>query len=144
MSLAIRSAGREDEAATVRLWQACDLVAPHNDPVTDFRFAKAGPASDVLVGVDEDGIVRASVLVGHEGHRGWLYYVATDPALRGRGFGRAMVQAAESWLRERGIWKVQLMVRDTNTRVVSFYARLGFAEEPRVVMSRRLGPTPRA
>lgn len=142
MPLAIRPATADDETATVALWRACGLVAAHNDPVTDFRFARAGAASDILVGVDDAGAVRASVLVGHDGHRGWLYYVATDPDCRGRGHGRALIAAAQAWLRQRGVWKVQLMVRDTNTRVVPFYERLGFRVEPRVVMSRRLDDTP--
>ena len=129
----------EDEQAVVALWRACDLVASYNDPVADFRFAKAGPCSDVLVAVDDAGEVAGSVMVGHDGHRGWLYYVAARPTSRSKGVGRRMVQAAENWLRQRGIVKVQLLVRETNTKVVSFYEHLGFEVAPRVVMSRWLG-----
>ena len=50
-------------------------------------------------------------MVGHDGHRGWVYYVAVDPASPGKGFGRAIMDAAEDWLRETGIQKLQLMVR---------------------------------
>ena len=50
-----------------------------------------------------------------------------------------MVQAAENWLRQRNVVKVQLLVRETNTKVVSFYEHLGFEVTPRVVMSRWLG-----
>ena len=110
-------------------------------PVADFRFAKAGPCSDVLVAVDDAGEVAGSVMVGHDGHRGWLYYVAARPTSRSNGVGRRMVQAAENWLRQRGIVKVQLLVRETNTKVVSFYEHLGFEVAQRVVMSRWLGKT---
>lgn len=77
-------------------------------------------------------------MVGHDGHRGWLYYLASDPGSRGRGFGRQMVQAAEEWLRQRGVVKAQLLVRETNTKVVSFYEHLGFEVAPRTVMSKWL------
>src|ERR1700733_15632244 len=83
MLLTVRSAVAEDEQAVVALWRACDLVASYNDPVADFRFAKAGPCSDVLVGLDAAGGIAGSVMVGHDGHRGWLYYVAADPGSRG-------------------------------------------------------------
>jgi ribosomal protein S18 acetylase RimI-like enzyme len=136
--LTIKSAAAEDEQAVVALWRACDLVASYNDPVADFRFAKAAPCSDVLIGVDDGGEMAGSVMVGHDGHRGWLYYVAASPASRGRGVGRQMVQAAEDWLRERGITKAQLLVRETNTKVVGFYEHLGFEVAPRVVMSKWL------
>jgi ribosomal protein S18 acetylase RimI-like enzyme len=139
MLLTVKSAVAEDERAVVALWHACDLVAPYNDPVADFRFAKAGPCSDVLVAVDDVGEVAGSVMVGHDGHRGWIYYVAAHPTSRSKGVGRSMVRAAENWLRQRGVGKVQLLVRETNAKVVSFYEHLGFEVAPRVVMSRWLG-----
>jgi ribosomal protein S18 acetylase RimI-like enzyme len=138
MPLTIRRATADDEPAVVGLWRACDLVASYNDPAADFAFAKAGACSDVLVGVDEAGRIKASAMVGHDGHRGWLYYVASDPESRGAGFGRQIVTAAEAWLRERGVVKAQLLVRETNTKVVSFYERLGFEVAPRVVMGKWL------
>ena len=47
-------------------------------------------------------------MVGHDGHRGWVYYVATDPDRRAKGYGRAIMNAAEDWLRAAGIAKLQL------------------------------------
>ena len=138
MGLTIRPAVPEDEAGVIDLWRACDLVASYNDPAADFWFARAGACSDVLVGEDESGRISGSVMVGHDGHRGWLYYVASSPRTRGKGIGRQMVQAAEEWLRQRGVVKAQLMVRETNTRVVSFYENLGFEVAPRVLMSKWL------
>jgi ribosomal protein S18 acetylase RimI-like enzyme len=142
MRLTIRRAEAADETRIIDLWRACGLVVSHNDPGADFRFAKAGPCSDVLVGEDENNRIRGSVMVGHDGHRGWLYYVAADPGCRGAGCGRQMVEAAEAWLRERGVVKVQLLVRETNTQVVAFYEHLGFEVTPRTVMAKWLTATP--
>jgi ribosomal protein S18 acetylase RimI-like enzyme len=139
MLFTVKSAIAEDDQAVVALWRACDLVASYNDPAADFHFARTGSCSDVLVGVNETGEIAGSVMVGHDGHRGWLYYVAASPTSRGKGVGRRMVQAAEDWLRERGVVKVQLLVRETNAKVVAFYERLGFEVAPRVVMSKWLG-----
>jgi len=141
MLLTVRSAAADDEPSVVALWRACDLVASYNDPVADFRFARAGSCSDVLVAVDDAGAVVGSVMVGHDGHRGWLYYVAADPTSRSQGVGRRVVRAAEDWLRQRDVVKVQLLVRETNTGVVSFYEQLGFEVAPRVVMSKWLDET---
>jgi len=138
MTLAIREARPEDEARVVALWQAAGLTVPSNDPATDFRFALTGPASAVLIGEDAAGALCGSVMAGHDGHRGWLYYVAAAPGLQRMGIGRQMVRAAEDWLRAQGIWKVQLLVRETNTAVIAFYQRLGFEVAPRTVMARRL------
>ena len=136
--LSIRSAAPADEEAVVALWLACDLVASYNDPSHDFNFALSGTSSDVLVSEDGTGRINGSVMVGHDGHRGWLYYVAVAPQQRGTGLGRDLVLAGEHWLRHRGIVKAQLLVRETNTSVVSFYEHLGFEIAPRVVMSKWL------
>ena len=130
----IRSATPKDEAAVVALWQACGLTVAYNDPVADFRFAMGKPGSDILVSED----ITGSVMVGHDGHRGWLYYVAVAPSERRRGLGRALVAAAEEWLRQRGVPKVHLMVRETNQAVASFYQRLGYDSMPRINMQKWL------
>jgi ribosomal protein S18 acetylase RimI-like enzyme len=136
--LLIRPAEAADEAAAVALWRACGLVVSYNDPHADFRFARAGGASDVLVGADAQGRVIGSVMVGHDGHRGWLYYVAADPQARSQGIGRRMVEAAEAWLSERGVRKAELMVRRSNAGVAAFYERLGFERSDVLVMQRWL------
>ena len=138
MPLTIRPATADDEPAVTALWRVCGLVASYNDPADDFAYARAGAASEVLVGEDGSGQVRASVMVGHDGHRGWLYYVAADPSSRGAGYGRLMVTAAEGWLRERGVRKTMLLVRETNAAVVAFYEHLGFEIAPSVVLGKWL------
>jgi ribosomal protein S18 acetylase RimI-like enzyme len=132
----IRNATSEDEAAIVALWQTCGLTVPYNDPAADFRFALGRPNSDVLVTED----ITGSVMVGHDGHRGWLYYVAVAPAQRRKGLGRALVTAAEQWLLQRGVGKAQLMVRETNQTVAAFYQRLGYDPMPRINMQKWLKP----
>ena len=79
----------------------------------------------MLIGRD-DGVIVATAMVGHDGHRGWVYYVATDPERRGRGYGRAIMNAAEDWLRAAGIAKLQLLVRRDNAQANAFYQSLGF------------------
>jgi ribosomal protein S18 acetylase RimI-like enzyme len=136
--LTIRSAAPDDEAAIVALWQACGLVTSYNDPAEDVRFARRKSNSDVLVGVHEDGNLVGSVMVGHDGHRGWIYYVAADPNYGKQGIGGRMTAAAEQWLKDRKVVKVMLLVRETNTQVVDFYKRLGFEIIPRVIMQKWL------
>jgi ribosomal protein S18 acetylase RimI-like enzyme len=126
-----------DIAALVALWQRCGLTRPWNDPAADIALARKGPNSAVLAGRDGSGIV-ASVLVGHDGHRGWVYYVAVDPDRRHHGYGRVIMVAAEDWLRGRGIEKLQLLVRPGNEAVKAFYQSIGYGEQPRVIFAKWL------
>lgn len=137
MTLEIRAYRDEDRDAVVGLWTACHLVVPWNDPDADIALCRSKPNAALLVGT-EDGRVVATVMVGHDGHRGWLYYLATDPGRRGLGHGRRMVEAAESWLAAEGMPKVHLLIRETNTTVAAFYERLGYARSPVTMMQKWL------
>jgi ribosomal protein S18 acetylase RimI-like enzyme len=138
MPFSVREAVAIDEQQVVDLWGTCSLTTSYNDPHADYRFALNGKASTVLVAEDDVREIVGSVMVGHDGHRGWLYYLAAAPQLRGMGIGRLMVMAGEDWLKQRHVPKVQLMIRPTNTAVVSFYDHLGYEDMPRVLMSKCL------
>jgi ribosomal protein S18 acetylase RimI-like enzyme len=77
-------------------------------------------------------------MVGHDGHRGWLYYLGVDPARQKSGRGRPLGAAAEAWVKDRGVPKAMLMVRPENGKVRAFYAALGYEEQERIVFARLL------
>jgi ribosomal protein S18 acetylase RimI-like enzyme len=142
--LAIAPIVDRDVSKVVALWQACGLTRPWNDPAADIALARKGSNATVLIGRDDDAIV-ATVLVGHDGHRGWVYYLAVSPDHRHKGYGRIMMDAAERWLRERDIEKLQLLVRPDNAKVKDFYQSLGYAMQERIIYAKWLDgrePTP--
>jgi len=141
-TLDIRAFEAEDQGAVIALWDACNLLRPWNDAASDIRLCLDTPASNLFVAgaAGEDGIAGlwATIMCGSDGHRGWLYYLAVNPARRRTSLARSMVRHAEDWLASQGIRKVELMIRPENDAVRKFYERLGYAVEPRMVMSRRL------
>ena len=124
--------------AAVALWREVGLTRPWNAPVEDLRRAIGGPSSTVLAGTDGDTLT-ATAMVGHDGHRGWVYYLAVSPGARGSGHGRAMMKACEDWLAERDVPKLQVMVRADNADVRGFYASLGYLPSDVAVLQRELG-----
>ncbi len=137
MTLAIAPITDADIEATIALWQRCGLTRPWNDPAADIALARKGDNSTVLLG-REGGALAAAIMVGHDGHRGWVYYLGVDPERRGQGHGRAIMNAAEDWLRQRGILKLMLMVRAENTQVQAFYDSIGYDEQPRTIYAKWL------
>jgi ribosomal protein S18 acetylase RimI-like enzyme len=143
-ALNIRAIEDGDITDVIALWQRCGLTRPWNDPAADIALARKETNATVLLG-RHGGALVASVLVGHDGHRGWVYYVAVDPDRRHKGYGRVIMDVAEDWLRARGIDKMQLMVRPDNTQVQAFYQSLGYFEQERVIFAKWLDgrePTP--
>ncbi|MBR0696759.1 GNAT family acetyltransferase [Bradyrhizobium lablabi] len=142
--LTINSIEDSDVPDVIALWARCGSLRAWNDPAGDIALARKETNSTVLLG-RSDGMLVASVLVGHDGHRGWVYYVTVDPDHRFEGHGRAIMTAAEDWLRARGIPKLQLMVRGDNAKVRAFYESLGYYDQERVTFAKWLDgrePTP--
>ncbi len=133
----IRPFDVNDETAVMALWEESGLTRPWNDPHKDIARKLAVQPELFLVGVT-DGAVMASVMAGYEGHRGWMNYLAVAPRLRGRGFGRILVEHVERALLERGCPKINLQVRATNVEAVAFYRRLGYAQDESISLGKRL------
>ena len=140
-ALAIAPLDDNDIDAVVGLWERCGLTRPWNDPRADIAFARRGASSAILVGKSDNAVI-ATVMVGHDGHRGWFYYVAVDPDRQRQGLGRAIMAAGEEWLRAQGVEKAQLIVRAGNEKVRAFYEALGYGEQPRVLFGRWLDGRP--
>jgi len=137
--LIIRSYLDRDEEQVVQLWN--DVFPdnlPNNDPAADIRKKLNVQRNLFLVGVLSDGVV-ATVVAGFDGHRGWLHRVAVAPHCRRRGFGQAMITAAEKRLVEIGCTKINLQVHATNQAAVEFYKSHDYNPEDRISMGKRIG-----
>jgi predicted N-acetyltransferase YhbS len=88
------------QSAVVDLWKKCGLIVPQNDPVQDIR-KKIGFQPDLFfVALLNDNVI-GSIMVGYEGHRGWLNYLAILPEHQTRGYGRKLVEKAVHKLKIR-------------------------------------------
>ncbi len=141
IELSVRPYADGDYQALVALWSGCGLLRPWNDPRLDIERCLSTPSSEILVADHpaREGLA-ASVMLGSDGHRGWLYYLAVAPDLRRSGHGREIVRAAERWLEKHGVGKVMLMLRPDNEAIMGFYRAAGYEIEERVLMAHWLQP----
>ena len=133
----IRSFQPADEGAVVALWQVCALLRPQNDPRKDIaRKLQVNPEWFLVAEVG--GRIVGAVMAGYEGHRGWINYLAVEPAEQRGGLGRKLMAEAEQRLRAAGCPKINLQVRPENKAAIAFYERIGFGIEGAVSLGKRL------
>jgi len=75
---------------------------------------------------------------GYASHGGWINYVAVAPDCRKSGFGRRLMEEAESRLGALGCPKINLQIRSSNADVMEFYKSIGFSIDDIVNMGKRL------
>ena len=137
MKAVIRPFTLSDKEAVIAVWRACGLTHPNNDPRKDIaRKLKVNP--EMFLVCEMDGKIVGTVMIGYEGHRGWINYLGVLPEYQGQGLGRELMDRAEAKLVERGCAKINLQIRATNTKVIRFYKGIGFKVDEVVSMGKRL------
>ena len=88
--------------------------------------------------VSADGVDGTREIVSELGRANSSLRVIGGPERRGKGYGRTIMNAAENWLREAGVPKLQLMVRRENAKAGAFYRSIGYEEQQTIVFGKWL------
>lgn len=126
-----------DEAQVIELWHRCGLTVPYNNPKRDIQRKLRVQSDMFLVGVIDE-IVIATAMVGYDGHRGWINYLAVAPEHQKKGIASRLMEEAETRLLSMGCPKINLQVRTSNTGVIKFYEKIGYKMDDVVSMGKRL------
>jgi len=126
-----------DEAAVIALWEAAGLTRSWNDPRKDIERKRSVQREWFLVGTEDDAVM-ASIMIGYDGHRGWINYLAVDAAHRHQGHARALMREAERLLQIAGCPKINLQIRTSNAAGIEFYKHIGYVQDDAVSFGRRL------
>jgi len=137
LSFEIVRYNKDYQKALIELWKKCNLIVPQNDPLEDIQN-KIEFQPDMFLIALLNGKLIGSVMVGYEGHRGWLNYLAVSPDYQNRGYGRKLVEKAIAELQKLGCLKLNVQIRESNTSAVRFYERLGFRDDHVISLGLRL------
>lgn len=133
----IRQYSPDDHAAVIQLWHKCNLTRPWNNPEMDINRKLQVNPELFLVGVIDNRII-ATIMGGYEGHRGWVNYLAVEPAYQQKGLGKKLMSEIEDRLTLMGCPKLNLQVRSNNTEAIIFYEKIGYKKDDVISMGKRL------
>ena len=128
-----------DTDAVVDLWQLADLTHPNNDPFLDIKRKLNDSPWGFLIAMDGRTII-GSIMVGYDGHRGWINYLACHTNHRRRGVVKSLMYEAKNLLLERGCPKINLQIRSGNESAVKFYESIGYSDDNVISFGLRLIP----
>ena len=136
-NFAIRQFVPNDTNRVIFIWEQCDLVRKWNNPNFDIQRKLNFQKELFFVGLLNDEII-ATAMFGYDGHRGWLNYFAVLPNFQKRGFGKQLMTFGEMVLIEKGCPKLNLQIRNDNTKAINFYQNVGYKEDAAVSFGKRL------
>ncbi|MFM8970749.1 MAG: GNAT family acetyltransferase [Actinomycetota bacterium] len=135
----IREFVEADTDAVIDLWKLADLTHPNNDPVLDVKRKMNDSPWGFLLAIDGNKII-GSIMVGYDGHRGWINYLACHPNHRRRGVASSLMNEAKKLLLDRGCPKINLQVRSGNESATKFYESIGYSDDNVTSFGLRLIP----
>lgn len=86
-----------DTASVITLWDPCGLTRPWNDPQKDIS-RKMTDNNGCFWVAEVSGVVVASIMIGYDGHRGSINYLAIAPEHQRSGLGAELMRRAEAYL----------------------------------------------
>jgi len=135
--LFIRIYEQKDEDVVIELWKICNLIVPKNDPKLEINSKINFQPYLFFVGLLQKKLI-STIMVGYEGHRGWINYLVVHPDYQRRGFGRQLMKYATNILSNMGCQKINIQVRESNRSVIQFYKKLGFTDDEVLSYGKRI------
>ena len=108
------------------------LDRAREDSATRLPQGRDTPGMLFLTGLRPDGEPVGRIWLSVEHPKGtadcaFLYDIEVDAPHRGRGYGRALLRAAEEAARSRGVSALELNVFGGNAAAIALYASAGYA-----------------
>lgn len=141
--VSIRCFDARDTEAVIALWQQVfpeyrNPDKPQRDPHLSIAN-KLATQPELFFVAEREARVIGTVMGGYDGHRGWLYSLAVDPAQRRLGIGTQLVAHVEAALTARGCPKLNLQVLSSRADVRAFYESIGYRADEVISFGKRLG-----
>jgi ribosomal protein S18 acetylase RimI-like enzyme len=138
----IRKARCEDYDGMIALWTRAGL---HHQPAgrdsrENLERELADADMDILVALSGDLIV-GSVIGTNDGRKGWVNRLAVDPAHRGTGIAKGLVEMVETCFMSRSLKIFSCLIEARNEPSQSLFEGIGYDRHPEVVYySKKIDP----
>ncbi len=128
--LEIRAARAHDLDAAMALWErhGSDLTSIPDDRDELERLLKRSPGA--LIVAEAEGRIAGVLIAAFDGHRGHMHRLTVDADCRGRGAGRALVEAGHQYLRDLGARRVDAIVGVDEEAAPALWRSAGYAADP--------------
>ena len=132
----IREASVADASAMARLCVQLGYPAESNAMPERLQRLARDPNARALVATQGERVVGLLTVhlrdtINHEAPIGQITLLVVDEAIRSRGAGRALVEAAEAWARSRGTRRITVTTALDRGGAHAFYEKIGYSHTGR-------------
>jgi N-acetylglutamate synthase len=134
----IRKLTIENYGALIALWVEAGLeYRPDGRDAPEAIRNQMIRNPEMFWGYFYQGKLAGSLLVSHDGRKGWINRIAIKPEFQRRGIARELLQFAEKQLAEKGIRIFAALIYDDNIPSLNLFEKSGYEICPNIVYLRR-------
>ena len=138
MTITIRNVQPKDKPKVIALWtKIFPTKKYHNQPSIAFD-KKIKQMDNLFFIAEQNNNIIGTILAGYDGHRGWIYSLAVEPAYQRQKIGTQLLTKAIKNLKKQGCLKINLQITGETSPLIEFYKTLGFQVEKRISMGKTL------
>lgn len=119
----IRCAIPADHAQLVALWQRTPGIRLRAEDAFEPFCAYLARNPELSLVAEIEGQIMASLMIGHDGRRGYLQHLVIDQPWRGLGYGRELLRQGLARLASLGISKSHVFVLSDAPQALGFWQR---------------------
>ncbi|MDO8473525.1 MAG: GNAT family N-acetyltransferase [Dehalococcoidia bacterium] len=127
----IRQFTMGDYNQVAHIWDVANVPSPEGRKEVQRRTERD---PDLFLVADLNGTVIGVVMGAWDGRRAWCHNYGVDPQFRGQGVGSALIKELEGKVQEKGIPRLNAMVRRGDASSQGFYEAVGFHKEDWEIM----------
>ena len=126
MPFILRDMTPADYTRSLQLWQLSEGVRSSETREEVVSYLERNPGLSVVA--EDNGLLIAAVMGGHDGRRGYFYHLAVAESHRRQGIARAMLARSLDRMESAGIRRASVFVISTNQAGRDFWDRLSWYE----------------
>ena len=144
MTIIIRAMDADDYPAVAELWRRTEGIGLNESDTKDAVavYLRRNPGMSAVC-QSEEGVILGAVLCGHDGRRGYLHHLAVEPAHRGQGIARRLLEWCFERLHEAAVPKCNIFLFSDNESGASFWTRNGWSSRPDLLVFQKATPPKR-
>jgi len=123
----IRRLHTSDIENLLKLWR--DVNLPHRPEGRDQPESLQSQMEidpDVFWGYFDELRLVGTIVITHDGRKGWINRLAVHPEYRQKGIGKDLISFAETLLEQKGIKIIAALIESDNTPSITLFNTCGF------------------
>ncbi len=134
IGMRIEVIGLEHYESICKIWERSGLPykPKGRDSYDSLKFRLENTPTWILGAFDDNQLVGV-VVATHDGQRGWINRLATDPEYQRRGIAKELLTEAEELLKKKGIGLWAALIEEDNIASRKFFSKQDYIESPDLI-----------